>query len=251
MGGEHPDELEHDRDAGAVVVGAGGVAGEVQHVGDPGVQVPGDDVEPLRGRGALQRRDHVGDRGRHRDVGRDRLRERLPLHGHPPGRGGREGLHLIEHPAGGRADAALRVGLAGRRVPGAEADQLQDRRLDPGGVDFAQHRTQGGIGGLTAERGVGLGQGRTAEQRRRDRGDSRGGQERAAGGASAAPNILVLHPPNHGRHPSDVNNIATFANKHSGPTAWQITPARSGSKKRPQPEQAVRGRMTCVTEVAV
>jgi hypothetical protein len=28
-------------------------------------------------------------------------------------------------------------------------------------------------------------------------------------------NILVLHPPNHRRHPSDVNSIATFANKRS------------------------------------
>ena len=34
-GGEQPGELEHDRDAGAVVVGARGVAGEVQHVGHP------------------------------------------------------------------------------------------------------------------------------------------------------------------------------------------------------------------------
>ena len=66
-GGEQPGELEHDRDAGAVVIGAGGVAGEVQHVGHPGVQVPGHDVVPRRGRGALQGRDDVGDRGRHRD----------------------------------------------------------------------------------------------------------------------------------------------------------------------------------------
>ena len=185
--------------------------------------MPGDDVEPLRGRGALQRRDHVGDRGRHRDGGRDRLRERLLLHGHPAARGGREGLHLIEHPVGGRADAAHRVGLAGRRVPGAEADQLQDRRLDPVGVDFAQHRTQARIGCLAAERGVGLGQGRTAEQGRRDRGNGRGGQERAAGGASAAPNILVLHPPNHGRHLPDVNNFATFTNNRSRSGAWRET----------------------------
>ena len=82
-GGEQPGELEHDRDAGGVVISTGGVVGEVQHVGHPGVQVPGDDIEPLGGRGPLQRRDHVGDRGRHRDVARDGLHERLLLDGHP------------------------------------------------------------------------------------------------------------------------------------------------------------------------
>jgi hypothetical protein len=47
VGGEQAGELEHNGDAGAVVVGAWRVAGEVQDVGDPGVEVPGDDIEPL------------------------------------------------------------------------------------------------------------------------------------------------------------------------------------------------------------
>src|ERR1700722_13038500 len=111
-GGEQPGELEHHRDAGRVVIGAGSVAGEVQHVGHPGVQVAGDDIEALGGCGALQCRDHVGDRGRHRDVGRDRLGERLLLDRHPAPRGGRDGLHLVEDPGRGRADATYRIGLA-------------------------------------------------------------------------------------------------------------------------------------------
>src|SRR5262249_62324173 len=65
VGGEQPGEFEHDRDAGAVVVGARRVAGEVGHVTTPGVEVPGDYVEPLGGRGPLERRDDVGNGGRH------------------------------------------------------------------------------------------------------------------------------------------------------------------------------------------
>src|SRR4029077_20824096 len=55
VGGEHAVELEHEGDTGGIVIGTRRVAGEIQDVGDPGVQVPGDDVEPPGGRAALNR----------------------------------------------------------------------------------------------------------------------------------------------------------------------------------------------------
>ena len=131
VGGEHPGELEHARDTGAVVVGTRRVVGEVEDVRHPGVQVPGDHVEPLGGRGPVQRGDAVGDRGRDRDVAGDRLHERLLLHRHVAAGGGGDGLQLLVTQAVAAPMPAHRVGLAGHGVPGAELGQPLDGGLDP------------------------------------------------------------------------------------------------------------------------
>ena len=142
VGGEHPGEFEDAGDARSVVVCTWGVVGEVQHIGDPGIQVPGDHVEPLGGCGPLQGRDAVGDGGRHGDSRGHRLHERLLLHGHIAVRGGCDGLHLPQYPCRGGADPVHWVGLAGRGMPGAERDQLLDGGLNTVGVDLRQQCPQ-------------------------------------------------------------------------------------------------------------
>jgi len=82
--------------------------------------------------------------------------------------------------------AAHWIGLAGCGVPGAELGQPQHRSLDPVGVGLTQQISQFLVRFSPGERRTGAGQGRTAEEGRRDRGDGRGGQERAAGRAITA-----------------------------------------------------------------
>jgi hypothetical protein len=105
----------------------------------------GDDIEPLGGRGSLQRRDDVRDGGWNGDSVGDRLHEGLLLHRHPAAGGGRVGLHLLGHPGRGGADAPVRVGLTGCGVPGAETDQFLDSGLDPGRVYLTDQRPQGRV----------------------------------------------------------------------------------------------------------
>src|SRR5262249_16889123 len=97
--------------------------------------------------------------------GRDRLNEGLLLHRHAAVRVGRERVHLVGHPLGGRPDAAVRVRLAGSRVPGAERDELEDRGPDPVRVDRAWEGAEGG-----GVRGTGgdWGGWRPAQNRRRE-----------------------------------------------------------------------------------
>jgi hypothetical protein len=143
--GEDPGELQHDGDAGRVVIGARRITGEVKNVGAPGVQVPGYDIETLGRCGPLQRCDHVRDRRWHRDIGRYRLRERLLQHCHPaPGRSS-DVLHQPGHIGDRHADATIRVGLARRGVPGAEAGQLRDDGLNAGRINLVEQFPQVGV----------------------------------------------------------------------------------------------------------
>src|SRR5258708_11628213 len=105
-------------------------------------------------------------------------------------------MNLREHPGGGRADAAHRIGLAGRGVPGAELGQPKYRGMDSAGVNSLQHVPQVVVWLSPGDRGAGAERGRASltrvsEQRCSDRGGGRCGQERTAARSSESWNLVV------------------------------------------------------------
>jgi hypothetical protein len=212
--------------------------------------VAGHHVEALRGGGPVQRRDHVGDRGRHRDVARCRLHEGLLRHRHPAAGGGGRGLQLLGHPGRGGADAAHRVGLAGCGVPAAELGEPQHRGVNAGRVHLPQQRAQvsgrGGSGrrawaptAAAALAGVALATTTGAATAAA----GRGGQEHTAAGTRA----IALRPtvrPRWSRTVARVRHPASPAGSsrgwHSGPLPAAGRSAGCGGLRPPGYDMGVR-----------
>ena len=154
--------------------------------------MPGHDVRAVRLAGAPQGGDHVGDDGRHRDAGADRLHERLLLDGEPAAGGRGVPLQRVEDPVPRRPDPADRVVLRGQRVSRPERHQLLDGRLDPGWVDLREQGAELGVRQLRGRRGrergwLDLGVGGRGQSGADERGRRSGGCGRDGGGQEGAP----------------------------------------------------------------
>ena len=177
---QHPGGLDGARHAARVVVGARRIVGEVVRVGDPAVDVPGHDDDPVRLAGPPQGREDVHHLGVHRNAAS------LPPRNHRSLVGDLETASAgIRDPGEFRVDPAPRgadpAGLAlgfGEGVPRAEPHQGADVGLDAVRGDVVEEVVHSGI---PSRRLAGLGRSRCRQRQRSNQGEE-GEEARRHGG---------------------------------------------------------------------
>ncbi len=177
VAGQHAGGLDHACHPGGVVVRARSVGLAVEPARGPRVDVARHDhVAPRIGRPPLDR-DHVHDGHRVRQAARAADQRRLVEDLEAAAAAGGDRVELGLDPAAGGADPAGLRQRVGQRVPGAEAGQAADVRLDPlgrdGRGDLVQRRLLGG--GHGARGGWGLARSR---KRRSEKGAERHAEQR-------------------------------------------------------------------------
>ena len=142
--GQHARGLDHRGNARGIVIGTGGVTGEVHHVADAAVDMAGDQDHPVGVAGALLDRqdiDHLRRIG-HAPAGDD-VRRRLD--GQAAAAVLADGLEALLGPAA-RGPDAPGFGLGLRQgVTGSEPDQRADRAFQRLGIHFGRQGPQQGL----------------------------------------------------------------------------------------------------------
>ena len=124
--------FEDHHAARAIVVGTGRIARAVERIGDAAVVVRLHDHDLVGALAAALDGNRVADqcgRGDTPTVGLDHAPDRLHVETAIAGRS--DAAELIQRPVHSRADAALGIGLAGKRVPRSERDDHVHVRAQP------------------------------------------------------------------------------------------------------------------------
>ena len=156
---EDPRGLQHGGHARGVVIGAGGVGGEIHHVGDPAVDVAGDDDDAVGIACAALDGDDVHHLCRRRHAGGgDRVGRRH--YGKTAAAVAADRFEFALGPAARGADAAGVGGRLRHRVAGAESNQRLDVGAHPLRPNFRRQLVQQDL----LLNGLGCGGGRSQDR---------------------------------------------------------------------------------------